>query len=78
MALYYALNVAGGTQTIKIVFAGNPIDVQAEASEFYNVAAASALDGASSSNSSTTAGEMTTSAVGDLDLRVGSGPVGLK
>ena len=66
MALYYALNVAGGTQTIKIVFAGNPIDVQAEASEFYNVAAASALDGASSSNSSTTAGEMTTSAVGDL------------
>jgi chitodextrinase len=66
MALYYALNVAGGTQTIRIAFTGNPIDVQAEASEFYNVAATSPLDGSSGSNSSTTAGEMTTSAAGDL------------
>jgi hypothetical protein len=66
MALYYALNVAAGTQTMKIGFAGNPSNVQAEASEFYNVAAASALDGSSGSNSSTTAGAITTSAAGDL------------
>ncbi|MGA9668718.1 MAG: immunoglobulin domain-containing protein, partial [Terracidiphilus sp.] len=65
MALYYALNVAGGTQSIKIVFAGNPIDAQAEASEFYNVETTSALDGSSSGNS-TTAGAITTSVAGDL------------
>jgi hypothetical protein len=66
MALYYAMNVAPGTQTITVAFAGFPSDVQAEASEFYNVAAAAALDGSSGSNTSTTAGTFTTSAAGDL------------
>jgi hypothetical protein len=65
MALYYASNAAPGTQTITITFAGFPTNVQAEASEFYNVAA-TAPDGMIGSSGSTTVGTITTSAAGDL------------
>src|SRR5262249_53822771 len=72
MTLYYALNVAAGTQTITVTFDG--LDgpgghygfPQAVASEFYNVATVSAFDGMSGSATSTTAGSFTTTSPGDL------------
>ncbi len=69
MSLYYALNVAGGTQTITIAFGGlgsaNGYP-QAVVSEFYNVAQVSAADGSSGSATSRTAGAIATTAAGDL------------
>jgi hypothetical protein len=69
MRLYYALNVAGGTQTITVTFSGlGSVGgfPQAVVSEFYNVAQVSAADGSSSSSTSRTAGTITTAASGDL------------
>ncbi len=59
MRLYYALNVAGGTQRVTVNFsglAGTPGHAQGVISEFYNVAPVAAIDGATGSASSSTAG----------------------
>jgi hypothetical protein len=68
--LSYALNVAPGAQRITITFSGgSPTYVSALASEFYNVASASAIDGYSgnyASGSSVSAGAITPSVSGDL------------
>lgn len=69
MSLYYALNVAAGTQNVTVKFSGlgnaNGYP-QAVISEFYNVAQVSAADGSSGSATSRTAGAITTKAAGDL------------
>ena len=75
MGLYYALNVAGGTQKVTVTFgglSGAPGHAQGVISEFYNVASASAEDGGSSSASSRTAGAITTTADGDLIYQWGA------
>jgi hypothetical protein len=71
MAIYYALNVAAGTQVVTIAFNGlsgvsASSPTQAVLSEFYNVAPSAASDGSTSSPTSTTSGTITTSASGDL------------
>jgi hypothetical protein len=68
--LSYALNVAPGAQKITITFSGtSPAYVSAVASEFYNVAPSSALDGqtgGSGSGSTVSAGSFTPATSGDL------------
>ena len=69
--IWYALNVAPGTRAITISFSGtSPTHVTGMASEFYNVATSSAVDGTPSSNSgsstSITAGSITTTVDRDL------------
>ena len=68
--LSYALNVAPGAQKITITFSGtSPAYVSAMASEFYNVAPSSALDGhtgSSGSGSTVSAGSFTPVTSGDL------------
>jgi len=68
--LSYALNVAPGAQKITITFSGtSPAYVSALASEFYNVAPSSALDGhtgSSGSGSTVSAGSFTPVTSGDL------------
>ncbi len=71
VSLYYALNVASGTQKITITFSGlgggsYPAFPQAVVSEFYNIVSASALDGSSSSSNSRTTGSITPTIAGDL------------
>jgi hypothetical protein len=71
-SLYFATNVASGTQRVTITFSGlaGPGGSygfpQAVISEFYNVALASALDGSSSSASARTTGSIAPTAAGDL------------
>jgi hypothetical protein len=68
--LSYALNVKAGAQKISITFSGGtPAYVSALATEFYNIATSSALDGSSGSagtGTSVTAGSFTPSTSGDL------------
>src|SRR5271165_1135509 len=68
--LSYALNVAAGTQKISITFSGGtPAYVSALATEFYNIAAVSALDGTSGndgSGTSVSAGSFTPTTGGEL------------
>jgi len=68
--IYYALNVAAGTQKITVSFNAPLFGFQANVSEFYNVATASAADGSSgnaaSSAPAVTAGNLTTTGTGDL------------
>jgi hypothetical protein len=68
--LSYALNVAPGAQRITITFSGgSPTYVSALASEFYNVASVSAIDGYSgnyASGGSVSAGTFTPATSGDL------------
>jgi hypothetical protein len=69
MSLFYALNIAGGTQQVTVTFnglSGIPGHAQAVLSEFYNVAPVSALDGSSTSASSRTPGTVNTTVNGDL------------
>jgi uncharacterized repeat protein (TIGR01451 family) len=72
MNLYYALNIAAGTQTITIAFnglggpGGSYGFPQAVISEFYNVATVSAFDGMSGNASARSAGAITTTSAGDL------------
>jgi hypothetical protein len=69
MSLYYALNVAGGTQEITVTFSGlsgAPAHAQGVISEFYNVAPGAAYDGSSGSALSSTIDSFATSADGDL------------
>jgi hypothetical protein len=71
IAIYYALNVAAGTRRLSVKSsAGTNGFVAVSASEYYNVATASALDGQScnTGTSSTTisAGTMTPGSSGDL------------
>ena len=75
VAIYYALNVAAGTRKIQVLLSSsNPADYFAvEASEFYNVATVSALDGntgSSATGPSITAGNITPSASGDLIYQI--------
>ena len=69
-SLYYALNVASGTQKVSVVFSngsgpqsGAP---QGVISQFYNIATSSAFDGSSGSATSKNAGSIVTSTAGDL------------
>jgi hypothetical protein len=68
--LSYALNVKAGAQKISITFSGGtPAYVSALATEFYNIATSSALDGSSGNagtGTSVTAGSFTPSTSGDL------------
>jgi hypothetical protein len=68
--LYYALNVAPGTQKITITFDGLLYNFQAVVTEFYNVATVAAADGSSgnsdSSAPSVEGSDIVTSASGDL------------
>jgi hypothetical protein len=68
--IYYALNVAAGTQKVTVSFDAPLFGFQANVSEFYNVATVSAADGnsgnAASSAPSVTAGSLTTTGTGDL------------
>lgn len=68
--VFYALGVAAGTQKITVTFDAPVHSFQAVASEFYNVATASALDGSSASSTSTapsvSAPALTTANAGDL------------
>jgi chitodextrinase len=68
--IYYALNVAGGTQKVTVTFDARVFNFQANLGEFYHVAAVAAADGSSgnsaSSAPSVTAGALTTTAPGDL------------
>ena len=68
--LYYALNVAPGTQKITVTFDATLYNFQAVISEFYNVATVAAADGGSgnsaSSAPSVNAGSFTTATAGDL------------
>jgi chitodextrinase len=68
--IYYALNVAGGTQKITVTFDAPLFNFQANVGEFYHVAAVAAADGNSgnsaSSAPSVTAGTLTSTASGDL------------
>jgi hypothetical protein len=71
MTLYYATNVAAGTQVVTVAFSGlsgvsASSPTQAVLSEFYNVAPSAPSDGSASSPTSTTAGAITTSGSGDL------------
>src|SRR5215467_10908469 len=69
MSLFYALNVAPGTQRITVTFAGLSAQggfVQAVLSEFYNVATAAASDGSSAAAASRTVGNIATTTAGDL------------
>ena len=71
MAIYYVLNVAGGTQVVTIAFSGLSgvsayFPTQAVLSEFYNVAPSAANDGSTSSPTSAAAGTIITSGSGDL------------
>ena len=69
MNLYYVLNAAAGTQTIKVRFNGlshTNAYPQAVVSEFYNVATANAFDGSAASATSRSAGTITTTTPGDL------------
>ena len=69
MSLFYALNVAGGTQRVTVTFnglSGIPSHAQAVLSEFYNIAPVSAFDGSSGSASSRTPGSINTTVNGDL------------
>ncbi len=72
VALFYALNVAPGTQTIAVAFnglagpTGSKAFPQAVVSEFCNVAALAALDGQNGNASSAVSGTITSSAAGDL------------
>jgi len=71
-SVYYAANVIAGAQKITLSFAGGGADyVSAVAAEFYNVAAASALDGtaaspATATGTSVSAGNLTTASDNDL------------
>jgi hypothetical protein len=68
--LSFALNVAAGTQKIRITFSGGtPAFVSALATEFYNIAPANALDGSSGNDGTGTsvpAGTFTPATSGDL------------
>src|SRR5438552_1121030 len=70
VSVYYASNIIAGAQTITLSFSASGANyVSAVAAEFYNVAPASALDGASASSAvstSVTAGTLTTTADNDL------------
>ncbi|HEY9463659.1 MAG TPA: hypothetical protein VIR54_11250 [Vicinamibacterales bacterium] len=70
LSTWYALNVAAGTRQITVTATGGDlIFVQAQASEFYNVALSAASDGSANAhgNSSTwSPGSMTTTTDGDL------------
>lgn len=69
MSLYYALNVAGGTQKVTVTFgglSGTPGRAQGVISEFYNIAPVAAGDGSGGSASSRTVGPPTTATDGDL------------
>lgn len=68
-AIFYALNIAGGTQRITVTFDTAVYNFQAMASEFYNVALSNALDGTASGTGmapTVSASSMTTSTAGDL------------
>lgn len=72
IAVYYALNVAKGTRSITVQNTGSPVTgyISVSASEYYNVAQASALDAqschAGSSSTSIAAGTITPASSGDL------------
>ena len=71
IAIYYALNVAAGTRFLSVKNSGGTAGyLAASASEYYNVAASSALDGkscnAGSGSTSIAAGSITPSISGDL------------
>ena len=74
-AVYVALNVAAGTQQVTITFDSPLYGCQFVLSEFYNVAAAAALDGvsanAASSAPAVSAGSMTPLISGDLIYNYG-------
>ena len=74
-AIYYALNVAAGTRQIQVLLSSSTAATQfaVMATEFYNVAAATALDGNSGSSgtsSAITAGGITPTASGDLVYQI--------
>jgi hypothetical protein len=71
MKLYYATNIAAGTQVVTVAFSGlsgvsASSPTQAVLSEFYNVARSAARDGSTSSPNSAASGAIITSASGDL------------
>jgi hypothetical protein len=74
-AVYVALNVAAGTQQVSITFDSQLYGCQFVLSEFYNVAAAAALDGVSTKAAShapaVSAGSMTPMFAGDLIYNYG-------
>src|SRR6185295_5193019 len=69
-ALYYRLNITNAPQIIRVTFSGSGADwASVVASEFYNVATVSAADGDSGNSgggASLTAGNIATTADGDL------------
>jgi hypothetical protein len=74
-AIYYALNVAAGTRKINVLLSSSTAATQfaVEASEFYNVAQVSALDGnAGTTGTSTTVatGSVTPTTSGDLVYQI--------
>jgi hypothetical protein len=75
LSLFYALNVAAGTQKITMSFSGGtkPNRVQGTVSEFYNVATSVAADGShgASSTSPVAAGSFTPTTNGDLIYHCG-------